>query len=70
MKISTTDALRNADDLVIVAEHQEELQGALEEWNEMRKKHGIKMNVDKTEVRWVGEQRAEFNMRLEGKDNK
>ena len=55
-KISTTDALRKimyADDIVIAAEHREELQGALEEWNDMFKKHGLKMNLDKTEV--VGE---------------
>ena len=39
-----------ADDIVIVAEHREELQGALEEWNEMFKKHGLHMNLDKTEV--------------------
>ena len=51
-KISTTDALRKimyADTLVIVAEHREELQGALEEWNDMFKKDGLKMNHDKTE---------------------
>ena len=59
-----------ADDLVIVAEHREELQGALEEWNEMFKKHGLKMNVDKTEVMCVGKQRDELNIRLEGKDVK
>ena len=43
-EISTTDALRKimyAGDLVIVAEHREELQGALEEWNEMFQKHGL-----------------------------
>ena len=52
-KISTTDALKKimyADDLVIVAEHRGELQGALEECNEMFKKHGLKMYIDKTEV--------------------
>ena len=52
-KIGTTYAMKKimyADDLVIVAEHREELQGALEEWNEMFKKHGLKMNLDKTEV--------------------
>ena len=41
-KISTTDVLKKnmyADDLVIVAEHQEKLQGALEEWNDMFMKH-------------------------------
>ena len=45
-KISTTDAPRKiiyADDLVIVAEHREELQGALEEWKELLKKHGLNM---------------------------
>ena len=72
-KISTTDALKKimyADDLVIVAEHRDELQGALEEWNEMFKKHGVKMNIDKTEVMWVGKHREELNIRLEGKDIK
>ena len=59
-----------ADDLVIVAEHREELQGALEEWNEMFKKHGLKVNLDKTEVMWVGKHREELNIRLEGKDIK
>ena len=59
-----------ADDLVIIAEHREELQGALDEWNDMFKKHGLKMNVDKTEVVWVGKQRAELNIRLEGKEIK
>ena len=70
-KISTTYALRkimHADDLVIVAEHREELQGALEEWNDMCKKHGLNMNLDKTEVMWVGKQREELNIRLEEKD--
>ena len=72
-KISTTYALRKimyADDRVIVAEHREELQGALEEWNDMFKKHGLKMNLDKTEVMWVGKQREELNIRLEEKDIK
>ena len=69
-KISTTDALKKimyADDLVIVAEHLEEWQGTLEEWNDMFRKHGLKMNLDKTEVMWVGKHRDELNIRLEGK---
>ena len=48
-KISTTDALRKsmyADDLVIVPEHREELQGALEDWNEMFKEHRLNMNLN------------------------
>ena len=55
---------------MIVAEHREELQGALEEWNEMFKKHGLKINLDKTEVMWVGKLREEPNIRLERKDIK
>ena len=46
-----------ADDLVIVAEHREELQGALQEWNDMFKKHGLNMNLDNTEVMGVGKYR-------------
>ena len=56
-----------ADDLVIVAEHREELQGALEEWSEMFKKLGLKINLDKTEVMGAGKQ---LNIMLEGKDIK
>ena len=33
----------------------------------MFKKHGLKMNLDKTEVMWVGKQREELNIRLEEK---
>ena len=72
-KISTTDAQRKimyADDIVIVAEHREELQGALEEWNDVFKKHGLKRNIDETEVMWVGKQREELNIRLEEKEIK
>ena len=35
----------------------EELQDALEDWNEMFEKHGLQMNLDKPEVMWVGKQR-------------
>ena len=36
----------------------------------MFKKHGLQMNLDKTEVMWVGDQREDLNIRLEGKDIK
>ncbi len=36
----------------------------------MFKEHGLKMNLDKREVMWVGKQREELNIRLEGKDIK
>ena len=34
------------------------------------RKHGLKMNLDKTEVMWVRKHREELNIRLEGKDIK
>ena len=30
----------------------------------MFKKHGLNMNLNKTEVMWVGKQREELNIRL------
>ena len=36
----------------------------------MFKNHGLKMNLDKTEVTWIGKQREELNIRLDGKDIK
>ena len=36
-------------------------------WPKTSSKHGLKMNLDKTEVTWVGKQREELNIRLEGK---
>ena len=69
-KISTTYSLRKimyADDVVIVAEHWDKLQGALDGWNDMFKKHGLKMNLDKTEMMWVGKQSEELNIRLKEK---
>ena len=34
----------------------------------MFKEHGLKMNLNKTEVMWVGKQREELNIRLEEKN--
>ena len=43
-----------ADDRVIVTEHLEEWQGTLEDGEELFKKRGLKMHLDKTEVMWLG----------------
>ena len=43
-----------ADDLVVVAEHQEELPRALGEWKELFKIHGQMMSLYNIEVMWVG----------------
>ncbi|KAI0231116.1 mRNA-capping enzyme [Lamellibrachia satsuma] len=71
--ISTKDILRKmmyADDLAIIAESKQDLQEVLEEWKGVFKKHGLKMSLEKTEVMWVGHQREELNIRLDGKDIK
>ena len=54
------------DDRVILGECWKQLHGALQDWKELFKKHGLKTNLDKTEVMWVGKQREELNIRLEG----
>ena len=56
-----------ADDLMSVAEHREELQSALEEWNDLFKNQDLDIDIDKTDVMWVGKQREELNFRLERK---
>ena len=47
-----------ADVLVIIAEHRQELQSALEEWKELFKKYGLKMSFETTESMWVEKQRS------------
>ena len=66
------DALKKllyADDLVLVANGKQELglQETLEEWNGLFTRHGLKINVEKTEVLHIGHQREELDIELEGK---
>ena len=42
----------------------------LEEWKGVFEKHGLRMSLEKTEVMWVGHQREELNIRLDGKEIK
>ena len=72
-KISTKDILRKmmyADDLAIIAESKQDLQEVLVEWKGVFEKHGLRMSLEKTEVMWVGHQREELNIRLDGKEIK
>ena len=72
-KISTKDVLRKmkyADHLATIAESKQELHEGLEEWKGVFKKHGLGMSLEKTEVMWVGHQREELNIRLDGKEIK
>ena len=66
-KISTKDILRKMM-YAIIAESKQDLQEVLEEWNGVFEKHGLRMSLEKTEVMWVGHQREELNIRLDGKE--
>ena len=56
-----------ADDLAHVANGKQALQETMEEWNGLIPKHGLKLNLEKTEVLHIGHQREELDIELEGK---
>ena len=56
-----------ADDLALVTNGKQELQETMEEWNDLFIKHGLKLNLEKTEVLHIGHQREELDIELEGK---
>ena len=58
--------LRYADDLALVTNGKQELQETTEEWNGLFIKHGLKLNLEKTEVLHIGHQREELDIELEG----
>ena len=64
------DALKKllyADDLALVANGKQELQETLEEWNGLFTRHGLKNNLEKTEVMHIGHQMEELDNELEVK---
>ena len=60
------DKLLYADDLALVANGKQELQETMEEWNGLFTKHGLKLNLERTEVLHIGHQREELDIELEG----
>ena len=69
-KTVVKDAMKKllyADDLALVANGKQELQETLEEWNGLSTRHGLKINLEKTEVLHIGLQREELDIELEGK---
>ena len=42
-------------------------QEILDEWNGLFTRHGLKLNLEKTEVLHIGHQREELDIELEGK---
>ena len=69
-KVSMKDISRKllyTDDLAIVVEDKEELNESLEEWKEAFKQHGLRVNLEKTDVLSIGAHREELNIKLEGR---
>ena len=55
------------DDLGLVANGKQELQETMEDWNGLFTKHGLKRNLEKTEVLYIAHQTEELDIELEGK---
>ena len=69
-KTVVKDAMKKlfyAYDLALVANGKQELHETMEEWNGVFIKHGLKLNLEKTEVLHIGHQREELDIELEGK---
>ena len=52
-KVSEQEELKNilyAHELPVMADNKEDQQKALQEWNNTFRKHGLRMNLEKTEV--------------------
>ena len=56
-----------ADNLALVANGKHELQESLQEWNGLFTSHGLKINLEKTEVLHIGHQREELDIELDWK---
>ena len=69
-KTVVKDAMKKllyADDLALVSKGKQELQETMEEWNGLFTKQGLKLNLEKTEVLYIGHQREELDIELEWK---
>ena len=69
-KTVTKDAMKKllyADDVALVANSTQELHETLDEWNGLFTRHGLKINLEKTEVLHIGHQMEELDIELEGK---
>ena len=64
LDLTTMEKLLYADDLA--ANGKQELQETLEEWNGLFTKHGLKINLEKTEVLQIGHQREDWTLSWRG----
>ena len=68
MTKDATKKLLYADDLALVGNGKQGLQETLDDWNGLFSRHGLKINLEKTEVLHIGHQRDELDIALEGKN--
>ena len=69
-KTAMKDAMKKllyADDLTLVANGRQELHETLEAWNGLFTRHGLTINLEKTELLHIGHQMEEMDIELEGK---
>ena len=57
--------LMYADDLAVMASDGKELEEVLRRWQAEFRRHGLKVNVEKTEVMWIGEEKR-LEVRMDG----
>ena len=68
-KTVAKDAMKKllyAEGLALVANGKHELQETLEEWKGLFTRHGLTINLEKTEVLHIGHHREELDIELEG----
>ena len=68
-KTVVKDAMKKllyADGLALVTNGKQELQETMEEWNGLSINHGLKLNLEKTDVLHKGHQREELDIEREG----
>jgi hypothetical protein len=64
---SLTNVLAYADDIAQLAKSEEDLQDRLTSWYKCFKKHGLKLNLDKTEIVMLSRSKITTNISLEEK---
>ena len=67
MMKDATRKLLYADDRTLVANGKHELHETLADWDGLFTRHGLIINLEKTEVLHIGHQRAGLDIELEGK---
>ena len=53
--------------MAVVVDSEADLQEQLVDWKEILGKHTLRVSLEKTEVLWVGQQKKDLDIRLDGK---